>query len=94
MSELKTSLHSISIKSHMGDPYIDVFLDGHQMGGVKWLDLSLESGTVPTATLTINLCDAEVDFVNTNVFQIGGKIEGLTHMVGPDDATEGDKTDG
>ena len=53
-------LHSLKIRSHLTDAFVDIFMDGEKLDGVSKLTLDLEAKSIPTATITFMLNDADV----------------------------------
>lgn len=60
-TKLINGLHTLEIKSHVGDPFIDVILDGVRLGGVIGLQINAQANEIPMVTFSMTLMDVEVD---------------------------------
>lgn len=63
-TKLTNTFHSLEVKSHAGDPFIDVVLDGVRLGGVIGLQINGESNAIPTVTFSLYLIDVKADLKN------------------------------
>lgn len=60
-TDISSPLHTLKVKAHAGDPYMDIFLDGKQVGGVTELTVHAATKEIPTVTFTMLLLDADID---------------------------------
>lgn len=59
-TDISSPLHTLKVKAHAGDPYMDIFLDGKQVGGVTEFTVNAKSREIPTVTFTMLLLDADI----------------------------------
>lgn len=59
-TDISSPLHTLKVKAHAGDPYMDIFLDGKQVGGVTEFTVNVKSREIPTVTFTMLLLDADI----------------------------------
>ena len=71
--ETSKTFHSLKISSHMGDKYMDIWLDDQKLDGVSALHLSLDADKIPEVTLTLMLCKVNIDKIIADISAVYGQ---------------------